>query len=258
MFTAMRFAPGVGASTMPCRFMRGAMGRATMRCRRMGASCRGITARPASVYHRRAASTIPRVSMAANISSSAAAAEAMLTPAVSIAPVRPWAHPQKDAAIEIAWPIIAAGRAAVGCIAVVAVGTYGRGYADGNLCVDGCHKGQERKHGCCAGEKQGARCELVSPRDHGLDLPHFVTLQSFRFRAKFSLLSAARSQKEGQCGPFFQIACLRNRKGKGGPFRSSTVLLSSNRLRMNGLGLSRQRSRPVPTNDYRPTTGLQL
>ena len=243
---------------MPCRCMRGAMGRATMRCRRMGASCRGITARPASVYHRRAASTIPCVSMTANISSSTAAAEAMLTPAVSIAPVRPWAHAQKDAAIEIAWPIIAAGCAAVGCIAVVAVGTYGRGYADGNLCVDGCHKGQERKHGCCAGQKQGARCELVSPRGHGLDLPHFVTLPSFRFRAKLSLLSAACSQKEGQCGPFFQIACLRNRKGKGGPFRSSTVLLSSNRLRMNGLGLSRQRSRPVPTNDYRPTTGLQL
>jgi len=151
MFAAMRFAPGAGASTMPCRCMRGAMGRATMpcrcmggamgratmRCRCMGASCRGITARPASVYYRHAASTIPRVSMAANISSSSAAAEAMLTPAVSIAPVRPWAHAQKDAAIEIAWPIIAAGRAAVGCIAVVAVGTYGRGYADGNLCVDG-------------------------------------------------------------------------------------------------------------------------
>jgi hypothetical protein len=47
----------------------------------------------------------------------------VVTPAVAIAPVGPWAHAQEDAVIEVARPIITVGRAGIGCIAVVAIGT---------------------------------------------------------------------------------------------------------------------------------------
>jgi hypothetical protein len=58
--------------------------------------------------------TASAVSTASDIPASSTTAEAMLTPTVTIAPVRPWAYAQEDSVIEIARPIKAAGRAAVG------------------------------------------------------------------------------------------------------------------------------------------------
>ena len=61
------------------------------------------------------------VSTAGDIPASASAIEAMIAPAVAIAPARPWTHAQEDAVIEIARPIKSAGCAAVRSIVVVAV-----------------------------------------------------------------------------------------------------------------------------------------
>jgi hypothetical protein len=61
------------------------------------------------------------VSAARDVTPSSTTAEAMLTPAVAIAPVRPWAYAQEDPVVEIARPIKTAGCAAVRCIVVVAV-----------------------------------------------------------------------------------------------------------------------------------------
>ena len=61
------------------------------------------------------------VSTAGDISASSPAIEAVITPAVAIAPARPWTHAQEDAVIEIARPIKSAGCAAIRCIVVVAV-----------------------------------------------------------------------------------------------------------------------------------------
>jgi hypothetical protein len=104
-------------------------GRATACCCGMGVACGSAAA--ARAYYRcpvspiRGETTSTVVSTAFDVSSSTSAAEAMLTPAVAISPVRPWAHAQEDAAIEITRPIIATGCASVRRIAIVAVGTYG-------------------------------------------------------------------------------------------------------------------------------------
>ena len=58
-----------------------------------------------------------------DVASATRAAEAMAAPAVGVAPVGPWAYAEEDAVIEVARPIITIGRAGIGCIAVVAIGT---------------------------------------------------------------------------------------------------------------------------------------
>jgi hypothetical protein len=82
-----------------------------------------------------------------DVSSSSTTAEAMLTPAVAIAPVGPWPYAEEDSVVEISRPIKTAGGASVGRIAVVAVGTHGRIYADSNSnsCVGYWHQGQGRE-----------------------------------------------------------------------------------------------------------------
>jgi hypothetical protein len=74
----------------------------------------------------RRASVTPAIgcgTTSAGISSSAAAAETMVTPAVAIAPAGPWAHTQENAVVEVAWSVEADWSAGVGRIVVVAVGT---------------------------------------------------------------------------------------------------------------------------------------
>jgi hypothetical protein len=68
----------------------------------------------------------------AGIPSSSAIAEAMVAPAVAVAPTSPWTHAQENAVIEIARAIEADGGARVRCVVVVAVGA-GRLDADDNL-----------------------------------------------------------------------------------------------------------------------------
>jgi hypothetical protein len=74
------------------------------------------------------------VSSAGNVPSSSTTSEAITAPAVAVAPIRPGAHAQENAAMEIAWTIKAAGCASVRCIVV----------------------------------------ELASPGGHALDLPHWL------------------------------------------------------------------------------------
>lgn len=76
------------------------MGRATRCCCGMGGACGGTTTGPATApgaYCRWPASTIAcftsaAVSTARDVASPSTAAKAMITPAVAVAPVRPWAH----------------------------------------------------------------------------------------------------------------------------------------------------------------------
>jgi hypothetical protein len=58
-------------------------------------------------------SAIGRGTTSTVIPSSTTVAEAMAAPTVAIAPTRPWAHAEKDAVIEIAWPVKTNGRAGV-------------------------------------------------------------------------------------------------------------------------------------------------
>jgi len=71
------------------------------------------------------------------VPASSAAAEAMFTPAMAVAPMRPWAHAEEDTVIEISRPVKAAGCAAVRCVVVIAVGTdrriYAYAYTDADL-----------------------------------------------------------------------------------------------------------------------------
>jgi hypothetical protein len=59
------------------------------------------------------------------IASSAIAMEAMVSPAVAIAPTGPWAHAHEDAVVEITRPVISHWSARVWLIAVVTVRTDG-------------------------------------------------------------------------------------------------------------------------------------
>jgi hypothetical protein len=178
-----------GATTRRCG-MGGTMRCAATRCRRMGAvatRCR----RPTTAIGCISASA---VSANADVPSSPTAAEAMLTPAVAVAPVRPWSHAQENTVIEIARPIKAAGCAAVRCIVVIAVGTDGLNtYADDHLRTSRWHQCQRREQSCRTGQKQTAHCEPVSPRGHVFELPHFIILRTFRVRSKVILpVSASR------------------------------------------------------------------
>lgn len=79
-------------------------------------------------------STIGFITTFTVVSSSTTVGEAMIAPAVVIAPVGPRAHAKEDAVIEIARPVKANRSAGVGGIVVVAIGTDGLSpYADGNL-----------------------------------------------------------------------------------------------------------------------------
>jgi len=116
------------------------------------------------------------VSSAGNVPSSSTTSEAITAPAVAVAPIRPGAHAQENAAMEIAWTIKAAGCASVRCIVVVAVGTDGRSCPDAhdNLRAGHWPQGQGHEQGCCAGQKQTTPYELASPGGHALDLPHWL------------------------------------------------------------------------------------
>ncbi len=143
------FFAAMSCATMCGRAMGGAMRFTTMWCCGVRVMCRGITM--ASAYYRYAVSMIRGGAMStvistdATVASASSAAEAMTTPAMAVAPIRPWAHAQEDAAIEVARSIIATGCTAIRCIAVVAVDANGWGDADGNLSVDGWHEGQGRE-----------------------------------------------------------------------------------------------------------------
>src|SRR5580658_3520586 len=147
-------------------------------CCRRTTSIGCIPAPGVSARARVAASVVP---------ASSAAAEAMLTPAVAVAPVCPRAHAQEDAVIEISRPVKAAGCAAVWRIVVVAVGTdglYAYAYANCDLRAGRWHQGQGHEQGCCTCQEQTAHCEPVGPRGHALELPHFVVLRNFCLRWK--------------------------------------------------------------------------
>jgi hypothetical protein len=66
-----------------------------------------------------------------------AAAKAVAAPAVVVTPMGPWTDAQEDAIVEIPAPVVALRRAAVRCVAVIAVGTGRRRTTDvdGNLRV---------------------------------------------------------------------------------------------------------------------------
>jgi hypothetical protein len=168
------FASAVFASAMRCRGMRGGVGctmrSATMRCCGM-AACSDCRAMPTVGCIGAAVST------AGNVPASSSAIEAMFTPAVAVAPVRPGAHAQEDAVIEIARPIEAARRAAVRCIVVIAIGTDRlNAYADRNLCAGGWRQDQGDEQSCRTGQKQTSHGELMSPARYAFDLPHGVFL----------------------------------------------------------------------------------
>jgi hypothetical protein len=118
------------------------------------------------------------VSMAADVGSSSTTVEAMTSPSVTIAPVRPWAYAKEDPVIEVARPIKTHGCARVRRIVIVAVRADGRIYADDNSCVGRWHQGQRDEHSCCTGQKQTAHCEFVN---YLPDFPHFVILRNSRF-----------------------------------------------------------------------------
>jgi hypothetical protein len=143
VFVARSATATMGRATTRCCGVRGAMGRATvLRCGMggmgradvrgcgMGIAYGGPAVGPATApgaYGRWPTSTIgsistsTAVSTAGDVPASSCATEAMITPAVAIAPACPWTHTQEDAVIEIARPIKATGCAAVRCIVVVAV-----------------------------------------------------------------------------------------------------------------------------------------
>ena len=122
MRSAIMRCGGVGRSPMCWCRVRRAMGcimvcATTRRCG-MGTTWIDSSMGPIIVvmyYYRCAActSTIRRSTTSTVISSSSTAAEAMSAPTVAIAPTRPWAHAEKDAVIEIAWPVKANGCAGV-------------------------------------------------------------------------------------------------------------------------------------------------
>lgn len=69
------------------------------------------------------AAAIGHIPAAAAIASATALTEPMAAPTVAITPAGPWAHAKEDATIEVPGPVEAIGRAGVGGIIVIAVGT---------------------------------------------------------------------------------------------------------------------------------------
>jgi hypothetical protein len=75
----------------------------------------------------------------------------MATPAVTIAPVGPWAHTEEYAVVEVPWPVKAHGRTVVRRVIVVAVRANRlNADADHNLGVGCWRQGQTREQCCCA------------------------------------------------------------------------------------------------------------
>jgi len=98
------------------------------------------------------AAVIGSITAAAAIVSSAPFTEAMPAPAVAITPAGPGAHAQEDAVVEVARPVKSHGRAGVGRVVVVSIGTnrwYAQVDADGNLRVSRWRQGQTREQRCC-------------------------------------------------------------------------------------------------------------
>src|SRR5271155_82339 len=182
---------------------------AGMRCSRVRAVVLSDPRRRRTTSIRRipASAVCPRTHVASSVvPASVPAAEAMFAPAMAVAPVRPWAHAQEDAVIEISRPVKAARRAAIRCRVVVAVGTdrriYAYAYTHGDL--RGCwHDDQGREQGCCTGQKQTAHGGFMCPARHVLELPHFVVLQIFCWRAKGMFpVSGSGAVIAGQYRPF--------------------------------------------------------
>lgn len=90
----------------------------------IGSGCRSC----GSTSTRDRAAVIPPA--IADVSSSAAMDEAMVAPAMAIAPLVPWAYAHEDAIVKIARSVESHGSAGVGRIVVVAVGTDRRRTAD--------------------------------------------------------------------------------------------------------------------------------
>jgi hypothetical protein len=88
---------------------------------------------------------------AADVMSSTSADETMAAPTVAIAPVGPGAYAQKDAVIEVARPIETVGRAGIGWVFVIAVGTDRRRTADTDHDLRSAfrHTSQGRSHCYC-------------------------------------------------------------------------------------------------------------
>jgi hypothetical protein len=136
---------------MGCSFGTGIVGYAGMRSWGVGTRCYGSSSGGpaiaavvhrscvAGVHHPSAAGTCMArcISAATRIPSSTSIAEAMAAPAVVIAPAGPRAHAQEDTVIEITRSIEPIGRAGIGCIVVVAIGTDGLlPYANHYLSLD--------------------------------------------------------------------------------------------------------------------------
>jgi hypothetical protein len=86
------------------------------------------------------------IAAAAVVAASAGIDEAMLAPAVGIAPAGPGTYTQEDAVKEISRPVKAIGRAGVGRIFVVAVGAdRWNANAYDNLSFRGWRQGQARE-----------------------------------------------------------------------------------------------------------------
>jgi len=83
---------------------------------------------------------------AAVVAASALTMEAMLAPAVAIAPAGPGAHAEEDAIVEVPRPVKSIGRASVGRSFVIAPLTDGwNADFNGNLSFRGRHDDQARK-----------------------------------------------------------------------------------------------------------------
>lgn len=68
---------------------------------------------------------IGRIAAITVVAASACSDEAMMTPAMGVAPASPWAHAQENAVVEVSWAVEANRRAGVRRVVVVAVGTDG-------------------------------------------------------------------------------------------------------------------------------------
>lgn len=113
---------GVGCAATRCCFVRSA---ATF-CYGMSAAAasRGMeTAAPRRSSASACEGAIGRIAATAAIVSAAAIDEPMLAPAVVIAPAGPGAHAEEDPVIKIAGPVKSHGRAGVGGVVIIAVGT---------------------------------------------------------------------------------------------------------------------------------------
>ena len=118
---------GVGCTTTRCSTLgvtRGSSSSTTAVAYCRSTTC--VATRSATCISARSTTTVSAIgceTASAVIPSASTIDEAMATPAVVIAPAGPGAHAQEDAVIEIARSIEPIGRAGIGGIVVVAIGT---------------------------------------------------------------------------------------------------------------------------------------